>query len=205
MKTVRISTSEPEAVDRALTILRAGGLVVMPTDTVYGVGCLAFEPAAVARLYAVKRRPEDKPIPVLLASAADLDRVAVDLSPAMRRLAQSFWPGPLTLIVPRHPSLPVEIGPGTTVGVRVPAHSLAQRLLAEAGPMAVTSANLSGRPPAVSAAEAEAALAGKVELILDDGPSAGGMPSTVADGTQDPPVIVRAGPISEKDLAQSLT
>jgi tRNA threonylcarbamoyl adenosine modification protein (Sua5/YciO/YrdC/YwlC family) len=205
MTTERISTAALNAIERALAVLGAGGLVVMPTDTVYGVGCLAFNSEAVARLYLVKGRPDDKPIPVLLGSADELDRVVIEVPQPMRHLAQTFWPGPLTLILPRHPSLPQAIGPGATVGVRVPAHRLAQRLLSAAGPMAVTSANLSGEPPARSAGEAETALAGRVDLILDDGPSPGGQPSTVVDGTTDPVTILRHGPISEADLIQSMS
>lgn len=203
--TERISTTAPEAIERALGVLEAGGLVVMPTDTVYGVGCLAFNSEAVARLYLVKGRPEHKPIPVLLGSADALDGVVVDIPLPMRRLAETFWPGPLTLILPRQPSLPQAIGPGATVGVRVPAHRLAQRLLSAAGPMAVTSANLSGEPPARSADDAEAVLAGKVDLILDDGPSPGGQPSTVVDGTTDPVTILRHGPISAADVMRCMS
>lgn len=204
MRTERIPTSQAEAIPRALAVLEAGGLVVMPTDTVYGVGCLAFNPQAVTRLYAVKRRPDDKPIPVLLGNPEQIQQVAIDVSPRMERLAKAYWPGPLTMILLRHPSLPAEIGPGTTVGVRVPAHDFAQRLLEAAGPMAVTSANLSGQLPARSADDAETALRGQVELILDDGPSPGGLPSTVVDARTDPPTILRAGPISEADLARAL-
>jgi L-threonylcarbamoyladenylate synthase len=204
VKTERCSTSDPQAIDRALAVLRVGGLVVMPTDTVYGVGCLAWEGEAVARLFLVKGRPEDRPIPILLGQANELERVAVNPSVATRRLAEAYWPGPLTLVVQRHPSLPRALGPGSTIGVRVPAHPVAQRLLTAAGPMAVTSANLSGKPPATSAMDAESALAGWVELILDDGPSPGGQSSTVADCTQDPPVILRPGPITQSDLAQAL-
>jgi L-threonylcarbamoyladenylate synthase len=205
MNTERISTAAEHAMERALAVLSAGGLVVMPTDTVYGVGCLAFNSEAVARLYLVKGRPENKPIPVLLSSAVELDSVAIEVPQPMRRLAETFWPGPLTLILPRRPSLPQAIGPGDTVGVRVPAHRLAQRLLSAAGPMAVTSANLSGEPPARSADEAEMALAGRVDLILDDGPSPGGQPSTVVDGTTDPMTIVREGPISQAALGRSMS
>jgi L-threonylcarbamoyladenylate synthase len=205
MKTERLSAKSPVAIERTLGILQTGGLVVLPTDTVYGVGCLAFQLEAVARLYLVKGRPEGKPIPVLLGALGDLDRVTLGASAAMRRLAAAFWPGPLTLILPRHPSLPQSIGPGDTVGVRVPAHRFTQLLLSAAGPMAVTSANLSGGPPAQSADEAEASLAGKVDLILDDGPSPGGRPSTVVDGTQDPPVILRPGPIAQSEIEALLT
>jgi L-threonylcarbamoyladenylate synthase len=200
----RLSAADPMSVGRALDVLRAGGLVVMPTDTVYGVGCLAFLPDAVARLYMAKGRPEDKPIPVLLGGAEDFDRVAANLSDTARRLASAFWPGPLTLVVPRHPDLPPEIGPGGTVGVRVPAHSVAQELLKAAGPMAVTSANRSGESPARSAEDAETALADTVDIVLDDGPSPGGQPSTVVDGTLNPPTILRPGPITEADLLEVL-
>ncbi len=203
MRTERVSTAEPDVLERALAVLEEGGLVVLPTDTVYGVGCLAFNSEAVARLYQVKGRPEDKPIPVLLGNIAQLDQVTENLTSAMRRLAQAYWPGPLTLVLPRHPSLPQAIGPGTSVGIRLPAHDLAQRLMSAAGPMAVTSANLSGQPPARSADDAEAALAGRVELILDDGPSPGGQPSSVVDGTTDPPSILRPGPITEADLTET--
>lgn len=205
MKTRRVSSDDSGVIDRALAVLSAGGLVALPTDTVYGIGCLAFDPDALAKLYLVKGRPDDKPIPVLLGSVAQLDQVVVNLPQRMRRLAKAHWPGPLTLILARQPSLPKEIGPGDTVGVRVPAHPLAQSLLSAAGPMAVTSANLSGEPPALTADEVAAALSGRVDLIIDDGPSPGGHPSTVVDGTTDPPTILRVGPISEADLARSLS
>jgi len=182
--------------EQAVLALRRGGLVAFPTDTVYGLGAQAFQRGALRRLYKVKGRGADKAIPVLLPDADAVVQVALDLNPPARRLAERFWPGPLTLVVSRRPDLPDEISPGPTVGVRVPGHPIALALLAEAGPMAVTSANRSGGADSRSAAEVRAALMDRVDFVLDGGRTPGGVPSTVVDCTQTLPVILREGPIS---------
>ncbi len=184
------------AVSEALTVLQAGGLVAFPTDTVYGVGALAFSPEAVARLYAVKGRAREKAIPVLLGSSDQMGLVAVDPSPEAARLAEHFWPGPLTIVLHRQASLPQAVSPTDTVGVRVPDHPVALALLTAAGPMAVTSANRSGRPSLGTAAQVLADLGGAIELILDGGRTPGGQPSTVVACLEEHPSLLRQGPIS---------
>ncbi len=192
--------------DRAAGLLRAGELVAFPTDTVYGVGAIAWDRRAVAKLYTAKLRSPDKAIPLLLADVDDLDLVAAAVSPAARRLAQRFWPGPLTLVLPRAGAVPDEVtAGGATVAVRVPDHPMARALIRLAGaPLATTSANLSGQPSPVTAAEVAAQLAGRVALILDGGRCPGGVPSTLVDVTGETPRILRPGPLDLTDILNSL-
>lgn len=187
---------------RAAALLRAGELVAFPTDTVYGVGAVAWDAAAVAKLYVAKLRAADKAIPVLLADPVDLALVAVDLTAAAMRLAERFWPGPLTLVAPKAPAVPDEVtAGGQTVAVRIPDHDMARALIRLAGaPLATTSANLSGQPSPVTAQDVAAQLTGRVALILDGGPCPGGLPSTVVDVTGPAPRILRPGPITLEQI-----
>lgn len=201
MKTEILPTSDPNALRYAVDVLRYGGLVAFPTDTVYGVGALAFHREAVMRLYTVKGRSTDKAIAVLLGREADLAQVTSELTPAARRLAEKFWPGSITLVVPKNPKLPEAISSTPTVGVRMPDHDFARRLLTLTGPMAVTSANRSGEPNAQTAADVMAQLAGRIELVLDGGRVRGGVPSTVVDCTAAEPRVLRDGPITAAAIA----
>jgi translation factor SUA5 len=176
MKTEILPADDPLSIARALEILRAGGLVVFPTDTVYGLGSLAFDQAAIESIYAVKGRPLEKAIPILIADAADLDRLARAVTDLARRLASRFWPGPLTLVLPKRADLPAAVSAADTVGVRVPDHAAARALLRAAGPMAVTSANLSGRSSPRSAEEAASQLGRGRPLVLDGGETPGWSP-----------------------------
>jgi len=200
----------PAAFDRAfeaaVSLLRAGELVAFPTDTVYGVGALAWDAGAVAKLYAAKLRPAGKAIPILLADPADIALVARDLGPAARRIAERFWPGPLTLVVPKAERVPAEVSAGgDSVAVRVPDHALARDLIRAAGaPLATTSANLSGRPSPVTAQDVAAQLSGCIPFILDGGPCPGGVASTVVDLTGPRPALLRPGPISLEDILAAL-
>ena len=196
-----LPASDPRALHAAAEALRRGDLVVMPTDTVYGVAALP-RTDAIARLYHAKGRPEHKAIPVLVGEKAHLARVTAALPPCADRLAACFWPGALTIVMPKHPDLPAALSPYPTVGVRMPAHPLALALLRLTGPLAVTSANRSGQPPARTAAEAAAQLGNAVAVILDAGPAPGGQPSTVVDCTVASPRILRAGPIAPADIAR---
>jgi len=204
MQTNILSAQAAQALPQAVAVLQGGGLVAFPTDTVYGVGALAFEAAAVQRLYEVKGRSAEKAIAVLVAREADLAQVARALTPSARTLALRFWPGPLTLVVPKHPALPEAVSALPTVGVRQPDHAVAQALLALTGPLAVTSANLSGQPPATTAEAVLAQLAGRIDLLLDGGSTSGGVASTVIDCTAEPPVILRPGPISVAEIETAL-
>ncbi len=179
-------------IDEATALLRAGSLVVAPTDTVYGVCAHPDLPDAVQRLYVVKGRPEDKPIPLLLAGADALSVIEATLSEPERRLVDAFWPGPLTLIVRT---------PGGTEGVRVPAHDGMRALLkAAGGVLRVTSANLSGEPPALTAEEARKPLGDRVAMIIDDGPVRGGVPSSVVRITDGKLELLREGALGAEAL-----
>jgi L-threonylcarbamoyladenylate synthase len=191
-------------VEQALRILAAGGLVAFPTDTVYGVGALAFDSAAVERLYWAKDRPTDRAIPILLGRAGDMASVADEVPDMALTLAERYWPGPLTLVVRKAPGVPESVTKGATVGIRVPNHAVALNLLQAAGPMAVTSANLSGRAPARTADEVLAQLEAKLDLIVDGGTTPGGIASTVVDCTGDVPRILRRGPIALDEIESAL-
>jgi len=200
METIIIPASSPEAISRALEVLKGGGLVAFPTDTVYGVGALAFDAIAVESIYSAKNRPVEKAIPILLGGPEDLDKVTTDIPPIAAKLAARFWPGALTLVVPKHPKLPDVISSAPTIGVRVPDHPVARLLLRAAGPMAVTSANISGEASPETAEEVNCQLNGRIPLILNGGESPGGVPSTVVNCLGTEPVILREGPVTLKDI-----
>lgn len=192
---VEILRPDPEALRRAVAVLRRGGVVAFPTDTVYGLGAHSAMAAAIDKLFQVKERERLKAIPLLIARAEDLASVAAQVPEVAWKLAGRFWPGPVTLVVPRAATvLDVLTGGAPSVAVRVPAHELVLRLITTLGvPLATTSANLSGKPEAITAAEVQAALGERVRLILDGGRCPGGVASTVVDVTTDPPSIRRRG------------
>ena len=200
MKTEILSANSPQALSHALEILRDGGLVAFPTDTVYGVGALVFDEKAVESIYAAKERPVEKAIPVLLGDAEDIGQVAEDIPLFATRLIERFWPGPLTVLVPKKISIPVVVSATSTVGVRVPDHKVARGLLRLAGPMAVTSANISSQPSPTTAEEVHQQLGGRIALIIDGGRTPGGVPSTLVDCTTNEIQILREGPISREQL-----
>ena len=200
MNTEILSAQDPLALPRALEILQSGGLVAFPTDTVYGLGALAFDGIAVESIYAAKDRPVEKAIPVLIGDADDLAKVSAEVPEIALKLAARFWPGPLTLVVPKHPDLPEAVSATATVGVRIPDHPVARALLRLAGPMAVTSANLSGQPSPSTAREVFDQLGGRIALIIDGGRTPGGIPSTVVDCVGAEPKVLREGPISKGEI-----
>ena len=190
----------------AVATLRAGGLVAMPTDTVYGVGVALDTKDGLARLFAAKDRPLDRAIVLLVADLEQAAFVGV-LSPAARVLAERFWPGGLTLVLAQTPGarLPGVLTAGTaTIGVRLPAHDCPRALARELGPLPVTSANLSGQPDTLDAAEVLAQLGDRVDLILDGGRARGGVPSTVVDCSDEAPRVLRAGAIEVARIAELL-
>jgi len=188
------------SVARAVEVLKAGGLVAFPTDTVYGVAALPWDVAAVARLYEAKQRPPDRPIPLLLSDGDQVSRVAT-LPPQFRRLSARFWPGELTLVLFKTEAVSDAISAGPTVGVRVPDLPLARDLIRRAGGvLAVSSANLSGRLSPLTAQEVEEQLGDRIDLIIDGGPCRGGIPSSILDCTISPPLLLRHGAVPEAAL-----
>jgi L-threonylcarbamoyladenylate synthase len=204
MDTEVISAASPYALRYAGDVLRHNGLVAFPTDTVYGVAALVTRPDAVRRLYLVKGRSTDKAIAVLVGRVDDLAGVTASLSPAAQALARRFWPGPLTLVLTKHPDLPAAVSALPTVGVRLPDHPVARALLEQIGPLAVTSANRSGEPNPLTAADVLAQLGSRIELILDGGRVPGGVPSTVVDCTGPVPQVLREGPVTAAAIAAAL-
>jgi len=205
VETEILPAGKPSALDRALEILQAGGLVAFPTDTVYGVGSLAFDVQGINQLYLVKERQHTKAIPILLSRPKQLSQVSGEINATVERLSERFWPGPLTLVLPRSTRLPANISQYPTIGVRIPDHPVALALIDRAGPMAVTSANLSGERNSQTAQEVFEQLAGRIPLILDGGKTPGGAPSTVVDCTTSQLRILRSGPISKQDLLAALS
>ncbi len=201
-KTVCKPIDAPDAIAFAVSLLRTGHVIAVPTDTVYGVAADGLNPDAIRRLYEVKERPTDKPIPLLLADIEDVWHVIRSFPAGAHRLAQAFWPGPLTLVLPARPELPkVLLAGGDTVGVRIPACEPLRALIRRLGrPLAATSANLSHHPPALTAQDVMDQLGGRIPLILDGGPTPGGRPSTVVDCTADQPIILREGPIPAEEI-----
>ncbi|MGC8668567.1 MAG: L-threonylcarbamoyladenylate synthase [Chthonomonadales bacterium] len=193
---------QPEAIERAAAVIREGGLVAFPTETVYGLGADATRPDAVAAIYAAKGRPPTNPIIVHVASVEEAQQVAAQWPQVASRLAQRFWPGPLTLVVWRSPRVPAIVaGGGDTVAVRAPAHPVAQALIQASGvPIAAPSANRSSRVSPTRAEHVLKHLEGRIHLVLDGGPTPGGIESTVLDVTCVPPRLLRPGPIPPRDL-----
>jgi tRNA threonylcarbamoyl adenosine modification protein (Sua5/YciO/YrdC/YwlC family) len=185
----------------ATTAIRAGELVVMPTDTVYGLAADAFDPAAVSRLLAAKGRGRQMPPPVLVGSVATLDALASAPPAWARDLVAHYWPGPLTIVVREQSSLQWDLGETRgTVAVRMPDDPAALELLGRTGPLAVSSANLTGRAAATDADQAAAMLADRVSVILDAGPTAGDRPSTIVDCTAAQPRVLRVGAVPVDEL-----
>lgn len=200
--TVDPNQPEPAAIEAAAAVIRAGGLVAFPTETVYGLGASALDPAAVARIFAAKGRPPTNPLIVHVDSAAAARRLVTQWPDAAARLAVAFWPGPLSLVLPKQPLVPdIVTAGGSTVAVRVPAHPVALALLRAAGlPVAAPSANPSQRVSATTAEHVLRWLGGKLDLVLDGGPTPGGIESTVVDAGIRPPRLLRPGMLSAADL-----
>lgn len=194
-----------DGVSAAADAVRAGRCVVLPTDTVYGIGCDAFNNDAVATLLATKHRGADMPVPVLVGSWVTIQGLVREFSETAKTLVEAFWPGGLSIVVPEAPSLPWNLGDTRgTVLLRMPNQPLALELLQETGPMAVSSANISGNPPATTAAEAKAQFGDTVGVYLDGGPAAVGEPSTIIDISKPRPVILREGAIPVERIGEVL-
>ncbi|WP_459982244.1 L-threonylcarbamoyladenylate synthase [Nocardioides sp. AN3] len=193
------------AVDAAARAITRGELVVIPTDTVYGIGADAFDPVAVKALLAAKGRGREMPPPVLVSSAATLDALAVRVPSWARALTEAFWPGALTLVCHQQSSLQWDLGETRgTVAVRVPDHPIAIAVLERTGPLAVSSANRTGMPAATDADGAEEMLGHAVSVVVDAGPTPGADPSTIVDATGESPRLLRLGAISVARLNEVL-
>lgn len=193
---------EPDLIAQAAALLGAGELVAFPTETVYGLGGNALDPQAVEGIFIAKGRPFQDPLIVHIAGLAMLPQVARDAPAMAYRLAEHFWPGPLTLILPRHARIPATVSAGLdTVAVRMPNHPIAQALIEQAGvPVAAPSANRFGRTSPTSAQHVLADLGGRIAMVLDGGSPLVGLESTVLDVTQAPPVILRPGGVPQEEL-----
>lgn len=198
-----VAAERPLGLEQAAEAVRRGELVVLPTDTVYGLGADAFSHDGVTALLAAKGRGRDMPVPVLVGSPRTLDGVATALSDTARALVEAFWPGGLTIVARVQPSLEWDLGDtGGTVAVRMPLHPVAIELLQATGPMAVSSANRTGHQPATTVDEAIEQLGESVSVYLDGGPSGEPVPSTIVDVSGDVPRLLRAGAIPVETLRE---
>jgi len=194
-----------EGVAAAAEAVRSGEVVVLPTDTVYGVGADAFSPEAVLAALAAKGRGLEMPPPVLVPNMRTVDGLATAVPPYAKELMKAFWPGPLTLVLRAQTSLVWDLGDTNgTVALRMPQDDIALALLAEVGPMAVTSANRSGQPAATTITDAAVQLGPAVSVYLDGGPSSGGQASTILDCTTDSPGLLREGALPAEEIEQAL-
>jgi L-threonylcarbamoyladenylate synthase len=194
-----------QGVAAAAEAVRRGEVVVLPTDTVYGVGVDAFASDAVAAVLTAKGRGREMPLPVLVPNPQTVDGLAADVPAYARDLINAFWPGPLTLVLHSQSSLMWDLGETNgTVALRMPQNDTALRLLAEVGPMAVTSANVTGQPPARTILDAATQLGSAVSVYLEAGPSVGSLASTILDCTRESPVILRAGAVSAGQIQEVL-
>jgi L-threonylcarbamoyladenylate synthase len=185
----------PPQLQPAVEVLQRGGVLIFPTDTVYGIGCDALNETAVERVFHVKGREAGKPLPVLVASVDDVPKLVRDVPPLARELMEKFLPGGVTVVLPKRESVPEIVTAGTdTIGVRMPDHPVTLALLRWSGiALTAPSANFSGEPPAQRIADLPTALLEQVDLVIDDGDAPGGVPSTVVDVTSQPPRILREG------------
>jgi L-threonylcarbamoyladenylate synthase len=200
---IRIDLAHSEqSISLCREVIRAGGVIAYPTDTVYGLGADPKNIRAVRKLFSIKGRQADQPILLLIADASEVRDWASEVNPAAERLMKKFWPGPLTLVFKAKPDVMAELTGGTgTIGLRVPGNALTRQLLASLGTaLTGTSANISGRPSPCTAQEASEVIGGMVDLVLDGGRTEGGNPSTVVDVSTDRPKVIREGAIPSREI-----
>ena len=205
MKTKIISQSDPQSSTMALEIIQKGGVVALPTDTVYGIACAVTQPQAIQQLYAIKERDALKAIPVLVGDLEQAQNITSNFNAQAKMLAEHYWPGALTIIVLKKEDLPQELTVYPTVGIRMPAHDWLRELMHQSGPLAATSANLSGGASPATAGEVLEQLGSRIELIIDGGECKGGIPSTVVDCSENEPKILREGGISPQQIYNLLS
>jgi L-threonylcarbamoyladenylate synthase len=188
-------------IEKGVTILRKGGVIAFPTDTVYGLGADAFNSTAVERIYEIKNRPKHQQFPLLIADVKQMTALAEPISEIAWFLARWFWPGGLTLVLPKTDSVPAYLASGSTIAVRIPNHPVCLALIQHLGnPIIGTSANISGQPSALTAEEVGQQLGGKIDLIINGGQCPGGKESTVVDVTHESPIVLRQGIILSQEI-----
>jgi L-threonylcarbamoyladenylate synthase len=195
-----LSIQHPDAISIAKKIIQKNGTIAFPTDTVYGLAAHAFSPAGIQKIYQAKQRPTDKALPVLIGNLQQLPLLTSSISKNALAIASAFWPGALTLLLPKSADLPLDLTPYPTIGIRMPDYAFTLKLLNETGPLATTSANISGGLNPVNAREVLDQLDGRVDLILDGGQTPGGTASTVIDASGYQLKVLRQGPISLDDV-----
>lgn len=204
MHTITLPASNPASIDTALELLNEGEIVAFPTDTVYGLGTNAFYSPGIIKLFEAKGRDANKAIAVLIGSIEQIAQLTDEPSPIVRKLIDQFWPGGLTIVLPKKKDLPELLSAGSSIGIRMPNHPVAIDLLQKFGPLATTSANLSGMNNPHDAGDVLRQLNGRVPLILDGGSCPGGIPSTVVDCSTDEIRILRPGTISLEQIKEVL-
>lgn len=200
MDTSLLPANLDSSIQRALDLFRSGDCVAFPTDTVYGLGADPFNISPIIKLFEVKGRDSNKAIAVLVGSMDQIELITDSFTPLARKLVEKFWPGGLTVIVPKRHDIPDLLSSNGTIGIRMPNHPIALRLLNEFGPLATTSANISGKQNPLNAVDVHVQLNSRVPLILDGGNCFGGIPSTVVDCTGEKPVVLRAGAIPTEQI-----
>jgi L-threonylcarbamoyladenylate synthase len=195
-----LTTQDPEAVSIAFEIIKSGGTIAFPTDTVYGLAVDPFNSQAIKRIYAIKERSMEKAIPILIGDLQQLESLISEINEFAKILAQNFWPGPLTMILQKAPILPEALSLYPTIGVRMPNHEFAINLMRRTGPLATTSANISGDANPRTGLDVLSQLGGRIDLLLDGGETPGAIPSTVVDISAKPIRLLREGPITRSDL-----
>lgn len=200
METRIIPISNPDAISQAQRTLVGGGVIAIPTDTVYGIAVRAFDEVGINKLFQIKVRTMEKAVAVLIGELSQVILLSPSISERSQKLMKAFWPGALTIVLPKSAGLPANLSPLLTIGIRMPDHDFARELMKCCGPLAATSANLSGGQDSLTAKDVLSQLGGRIELLLDGGQSPGALPSTVVDCTGDKPVILRQGGISEGSL-----
>lgn len=204
MNTLTVLSNSPDAVSLAEKEINRGHLIAFPTDTVYGLAADVHNAAAIEKLFIAKGRDFNKSIAVLISDLDQLSLLTPSFSKMAHRLANYFWPGALTLIVEKITSLPLNLSSTPTLGIRMPDHEFTRKLLRKTGPLATTSANISGRQNTLTATDVLDQLNGKIDLLIDGGKCSGGVPSTVVDCTKEDPTILRHGEISIGDIEKAL-
>lgn len=205
METIILPAENTASIQTAIELLQEGEIVAFPTDTVYGLGANAFYSPGIIKLFEAKGRDANKAIAVLIGDINQLELLTEELNETAKKLAKKFWPGALTLVVPKKTELPELLTAGNSIGIRIPDHPVALELLKEFGPIAATSANLSGKTSPHDARDVLKQLNKRIPLILDGGRCSGGIPSTVVDCSNGEVRILRPGAISQQEIEAVLT